>query len=94
MDIAHAFSVPPEEVEFTLLVWPDTTDLDSPCWRGGPAKFRVGPRTENPLRHLAAQALGHPLDPIQRLHRLCKTTACRNLLHYELIPNIGTHHTP
>lgn len=85
--ISVAYSIPPDDVEFTLIAWaaaPTLALMDGPCWLAGPAKFRVGRQTVNPLRALGAAALGYELDPSWRLHRKCSTPSCRNLTHYEL----------
>lgn len=86
--ISEAYSIPYDVVEFTLLVAlrDGYLDLTEPCWLGGPLKFRIGPRTENPLRAIAASTeyLSQPMDAMWRLHRKCQSVACRNPLHYQL----------
>lgn len=84
--ISRAYSIPEDDVEFTLMtaLKPGYFDLTEPCWLGGPRKFRIGRKTENPLRAIGHAVLGEPLHDMWRMHRKCSSVACRNPLHYEL----------
>ena len=87
--ISQTYSIPEDDVELILMAWdadPKVAVMEGPCWLGGPAKFRIGPRTISPLRALGATSLGYELDRTWTLHRQCQTQACRNLTHYELHP--------
>lgn len=81
--LTEHYLVSQDELDFTLTVWPDTLP-DTPCWYGGPRCFRLNRKIVTALRYLAYLSLGNEMPAGLHFHRLCKTPACRNLLHYEV----------